>query len=170
MLLGCRWSEVARDLPPRLVRAALAVSGLFELEPLRHTPFLQADLRLTRASARRLSPALFAPPEGTLLATVGALESEEFLHQSRSIRDAWGARRVPVCETIPGTHHFDVPDASSTRGRGCIGSRCTCSGCCRCLSPEEPNSARIATLNALHCCFVLADRARAAVACAVPPD
>ncbi len=111
MLLGGRWSEVARDLPPRLVRAALAVSGLFELEPLRHTPFLQADLRLTRTSARRLSPALFAPPEGTLLATVGALESEEFLRQSRSIRDAWGARRVPVCETIPGTHHFDVPDA-----------------------------------------------------------
>jgi arylformamidase len=45
-----------------------------------------------------------------LFAVVGEDESEEHLRQNRLIRDAWGERSVPVCETIPGRHHFDVVD------------------------------------------------------------
>jgi arylformamidase len=111
MLLSCRWSQVASDLPARVVKSALSISGVFDLEPLRHTPFLRSDLGLTPASAKRLSPARFPPSKGTLLAVVGADESEEHLRQNRLIRDAWGERSVPVCETIPGRHHFDVVDA-----------------------------------------------------------
>jgi arylformamidase len=51
---------------------------------------------------------LFAPPSGSLFATVGANESEEFLRQNQLIREAWGERAVPVCEAVPGTHHLDV--------------------------------------------------------------
>jgi arylformamidase len=108
MLLCCRWLQVGLDLPEQLVASALSISGVFDLEPVCRTPFLQADLRLTPASARRLSPALFPPPAGRLFATVGANESEEFLRQNDSIRAAWGARTVPVCETVPGTNHLDV--------------------------------------------------------------
>jgi arylformamidase len=108
MLLCCRWREVAPDLPPQLVTAALSISGLFDLAPIRRTPFLQADLRLTPASVARLSPARFAAPAGRLFATVGADESEEFLRQNRLIREAWGERAVPVCETVAGAHHLDV--------------------------------------------------------------
>ena len=108
MLLCCRWLQVGLDLPEQLVAAALSISGVFDLEPVCHTPFLQADLRLTPASALRLSPVRFPPPAGRLFATVGANESEEFLRQNESIRTAWGARAVPVCETVPGTHHLDV--------------------------------------------------------------
>ena len=111
MLLNCRWHEVASDLPRPLLRAALSVSGLFDLEPLRHTPSLQADLRHTARSARRLSPVSFPAPDGTLFAVVGAQESEEFLRQNRSIRAAWGERAVPVCETVPQANHFDVVHA-----------------------------------------------------------
>ena len=108
MLLCCRWLQVGLDLPEQLVMSALSVSGLFDLEPVSETPFLQADLRLTSASAKRLSPALFPPPVGALYATVGANESEEFLRQNRLIREAWGERAVPVCQTVPGTNHLDV--------------------------------------------------------------
>ena len=108
MLLCCRWLQVGLDLPEQLVASALSISGLFDLEPVCETPFLQADLRLTPASATRLSPAFFAPPAGTLYATVGANESEEFLRQNRLIRAAWGERAVPVCEAVPGTNHLDV--------------------------------------------------------------
>lgn len=108
MLLCCRWKDVARDLPTRLVRSALSISGVFDLEPLRRTPFLKADLRLTPASVKRLSPAGFAPPQGLLYATVGSEESEEFLRQNELIRARWGARAVPVCESIPGAHHLNV--------------------------------------------------------------
>jgi len=111
MLLSCRWSQVASDLPARVVKSALSISGVFDLEPLRHTPFLRSDLGLTPASAKRLSPARFPAPKGMLFAVVGADESEEHLRQNRLIRDAWGERSVPVCERIPGRHHFDVVDA-----------------------------------------------------------
>ena len=63
MLLSCRWKQVADDLPAQLVGGALSISGLFDLEPIRHTPFLQADLQLTPASVRRLSPAFFPRPK-----------------------------------------------------------------------------------------------------------
>jgi arylformamidase len=108
MLLSCRWADVAPDLPAQLVRSALSISGVFDLEPLRHTPFLQADLRLTPASVRRLSPAGFPPPPGRLFAMVGADESEEFLRQNRLIQQAWGTTTVPVCEAIDHTHHLNV--------------------------------------------------------------
>jgi arylformamidase len=108
MLLCCNWKAVASDLPADLVRRALAISGLYDLEPLRHTPYLQGDLRLTPQTVRRASPAFFPAPAGTLYAAVGALESDEFLRQNELICEQWGARSVPVCETVPGTNHLDV--------------------------------------------------------------
>ncbi len=109
LLLCCDWPAVAADLPSRLVGSALAVSGVFELAPLRHAPFLAPDLHLDEVSARRLSPALMPRPSGTrLYAVVGADESEEFLRQTRLIARAWGRRGVPVCETVPGRHHMNV--------------------------------------------------------------
>jgi len=108
MLLSCRWKQVAEELPAQLVGCALSISGLFDLEPIRHTPFLQADLQLTPASVRRLSPAFFPRPKGKLYATVGADESDEFLRQNQLIRDVWGPTAVPVCESLPGKNHFNV--------------------------------------------------------------
>jgi arylformamidase len=108
MMLSCDWQAVAGDLPARVVKSALSISGVFELEPLRHAPFLAPDLKLTAASARQLSPAGFPAPAGMLYAVVGGDESEEFIRQNELIRKAWGAVTVPVCETIPGTHHMNV--------------------------------------------------------------
>jgi arylformamidase len=118
MLLSCVWRKVALDLPADLVKSALAISGLFDLEPLRHTPFLMHDLRLTADSAPRLSPACFPKPGGVLYATVGALESDEFLRQNDLIRNAWGEPAVPVCERIAGANHLTVlHDFADSQGR-----------------------------------------------------
>lgn len=108
MMLSCRWKQLADDLPAQLVQGALSLSGLYDLEPLRHTPFLQADLRLTPASVRRLSPAFFPRPKGKLVTLVGALESEEFQRQNQLIRDVWGPTAVPVCATVEGADHFSI--------------------------------------------------------------
>jgi arylformamidase len=109
MMLSCLWPSLAADLPARLVRSALSISGVFDLEPIRLAPFLQGDLKLTPASVRKLSPAYFpAPKGGTLNAFVGGDESEEFLRQNTLLRSAWGERAVPICEPVPGADHFTV--------------------------------------------------------------
>lgn len=108
MLLACRWQQVGADLPTRLVKAGLSLSGLFDLEPVRLTPFLQGDLRLTPALVRRLSPAYFPRPRGPLFTLVGGDESAEFIRQNQLIRDQWGPSTVPVCEALAGLNHFTV--------------------------------------------------------------
>ena len=108
MMLACDWAQVHLDMPSNAVRSALSLSGVFDLEPLRHAPFLQADLQLTPASVARLSPARFAAPTGRLRAVVGGDESSEFHRQSRLIEAAWTADRVPVCAAVPGCNHFTI--------------------------------------------------------------
>jgi arylformamidase len=112
MMLSCLWPVFARDLPADLVKNALSISGLHELEPMMHTPFLQPSLRLTPRQVRDASPARLPPPsQGTLFAVAGGDESAEFLRQIQLIRDAWGESRVPVCESLPGLNHFSVLDS-----------------------------------------------------------
>jgi arylformamidase len=116
MMLACRWQQAGADLPHDLVKGALSISGLYELEPLRHTPFLQGSLRLTPADALKASPACMPAPRvaggrGALVSVVGGDESAEFHRQNRLIRTAWGAAAVPVCEALPGRQHFSVLQA-----------------------------------------------------------
>ena len=104
------------DLPDALVKNALSISGLYDLEPLRHTPFIQGSLRLTPADALKASPAFMPAPyvgegRGVLVSVAGGDESDEFRRQNRLIRQAWGEEAVPVCEEVPGRNHFSVVDA-----------------------------------------------------------
>ncbi len=106
MLLCCHWEQVG--LPRDAVRAALGLSGLYDLEAVSRTPFLEADLRLDPPSVQRLSPARFPAPAATLYAVVGEDESDEFHRQTALVRQAWGERRVPVCEKIRDANHFTI--------------------------------------------------------------
>ena len=117
MLLLCRWPQVAPDLPCALVRNALSLSGLFDLAPLRRSPYLQTSLRLTPAQVKQASPALLpAPRHAPLWAVVGGDESEEYLRHHRLIREAWGAEAVPLAVVLPGLHHFSVLEALAEPG------------------------------------------------------
>jgi len=107
MMLACDWRSVAPDLPADLVKAALSISGLYELEPLRHAPFLAPDLQLTAESARRLSPAMLRAPGGSLVTIVGGDESEEFHRQAALISQAWG-RTVVGAESVAHRNHMNV--------------------------------------------------------------
>jgi arylformamidase len=105
MLLGCDWKKVGRDLPSGLVRKAMSISGLFDLEPIRKTPFVQADLRITPAHVRMASPAKWQRPrQGVLYTVAGGDESPEFLRHNRLIHQAWGPKTVPVCEDLSLIH------------------------------------------------------------------
>jgi arylformamidase len=93
----------------RRVRAAMPISGLFDLVPLVPTS-INGALGLTPEEARRLSPVEWpAPAGGHLMAVVGTAESEEFRRQSRMIVEKWGeAGVVTALHEVPGAHHFDV--------------------------------------------------------------
>jgi arylformamidase len=111
LLLACHWQAVRQGLPADVVKAALSISGLYDLEPLRHAPFLSSDLNLTAATALRLSPAAMAPPRhGVLAAVVGADESGEFLRQAALIEKAWGPQTVIACEHVANRNHMNVLD------------------------------------------------------------
>jgi arylformamidase len=109
MLLTCVWPAYGKDLPADLVKGALSISGLYDLEPIMHTPFLKESLRLTPEQVAKTSPALLpAPKNGVLYTVVGGDESAEFIRHNKLIQQAWGKRIVPVCESIPGRNHFSV--------------------------------------------------------------
>jgi len=109
MLLNCLWPAYAKDLPADLVKGALSISGLYDLEPIMHTPFLKDSLKLTPEQVRLASPArLAAPKQGVLYTVAGGDESAEFIRHNRLIQQAWGKKVVPVCRTLPGKNHFSV--------------------------------------------------------------
>jgi arylformamidase len=89
------------------VRHGVSISGLFDLEPIRRTPFL-ADLGLSPQEVRDQSPIHHPPTGGPLTAVVGGDESEEFLRQNGLLHQAWGEAAAPVAEVLPGLNHFSV--------------------------------------------------------------
>jgi arylformamidase len=112
MMLACLWQQVDPALPRDTVRNALAISGLHDLDPLMRAPFLQQTVQLTPQQVVQASPArLPAPRHGTLYSVAGGDESPEYHRQNRLVQEAWGTRRVPICETLPGLNHFSVLDA-----------------------------------------------------------
>jgi len=108
------WKAFASDAPADLVPAAYSISGVFDLLPLVQVSQNQ-DLRLDEAEARRISPLHWSvPARRSLDAVVGALESSEFLRQSKSIAEAWRrAHAFTRYEEIAGTNHFTVVDPLS---------------------------------------------------------
>lgn len=112
MLLACDWPGWSGDLPIDLVKNALSISGLYELESVMHAPFLKDALRLTSAQVARVSPAWMpAPRRGQLYSVAGGAESAEFLRHSVLIQKAWGKKVVPVSESLAGLNHFSVVEA-----------------------------------------------------------
>ena len=112
MMLACLWPVYAKELPADLVKNALSISGLYELESVMHTPFLKESLQLTPPQVSQASPAwLPRPKSGTLYTIAGADESEEFLRQNALIERAWGEKTVPVREALLGLNHFSIVEA-----------------------------------------------------------
>lgn len=92
---------------PRKIRSVLALSGLYDLRPLRHVS-VNEDLRLDPVAAARNSPLLLRPEAATRLAVVaGALETPALRKQSRDFAEAW---KAPHSE-IPDVHHYAIISA-----------------------------------------------------------
>jgi arylformamidase len=108
-MVATDWKAVEPDAPADLVPAAYSISGVFDLAPLVNTS-INSDLRLDEKTAHACSPLYWDVPRGRSLdAVVGALESSEFLRQSRTIAEAWRQGMAQTrYEAVAGTNHYTV--------------------------------------------------------------
>jgi len=92
-----------------VVAGGLAISGLFDLEPIRLC-YRNEKLGLDTEEARRNSPLLNLPARAAkLIIAYGADELPELKRQSREFGAAWRARGLPgeIIE-VAGCHHYAV--------------------------------------------------------------
>ena len=108
-LLATDWHAIDPALPPGLIRAGYADSGLFDLRPLVPTS-VNIALRMDEATAHAISPLFWTPPVDSVFdAVVGGDESSEYFRQSRTLVEQWGAAGVATrFGTVPGANHFTV--------------------------------------------------------------
>jgi len=93
------------------VRGALAISGIFDLEPIALT-YLNDRLQLDAHEIATLSPArLLRPGMAPLALAVGGEELTELKRQSTSFKDLADTLGVPMAlQVLPGHHHFSILD------------------------------------------------------------
>ncbi|MGE3679194.1 MAG: alpha/beta hydrolase [Burkholderiales bacterium] len=97
------------------VAGAMAISGLFELEPIRLC-YLNDKLRLTGEAAQRNSPRLHLPAScPPTIVAVGANELPELVRQSSEYAAALTAAGLPARHLeLAGHHHFSILDELAT--------------------------------------------------------
>ena len=104
------------------IKGALAISGIYDLEPIRLN-YLNDKLGLDDAEAQRNSPLLHLPAQAApLLVTVGGDELPELRRQSETYHAAWRSHGLPgTFVPLPGRHHYAAveelarPDGVLTR-------------------------------------------------------
>lgn len=109
MMMATDWPAFEDGLPSNLVKGGCPISGLYDLEPIRHT-YLNEDVRLDEDEAERNSPVRYPPlGPGWMVITAGGLESDEFHRLQRELVDGWRAHGLRVTEVeSPKMHHFNV--------------------------------------------------------------
>ena len=104
-------TEWARDygLAQDPIKAALCISGLYDLNPLRYS-YLQPMIQLDDSTIRRNSPAFLARQSQTpTWFTWGGDETPEFARQSAIMHSAWQAQgNVSELSPIAKADHFTV--------------------------------------------------------------
>ncbi len=110
MLLAPGWHE-RYGLHCNALRGGIALSGLFDLEPIRLS-HVNAWLNLNTDAVYRLSPLRHIPPPGQaprLLAVHGGLETDEFRRQTEDYAACWrAAGHHADLAPQPTRHHFDL--------------------------------------------------------------
>ena len=111
MLLATDWPAFGAGLPPGLVKSAVSMSGLYDLEPIRLC-YLNEKLRMDEAEARRNSPvAQQYPVAAPLMLVSGDIESDEYVRQANAMASVWEAHVYPLSRIeLPGFNHFTMAD------------------------------------------------------------
>jgi arylformamidase len=116
MMLAAIWPAYGDDLPADLVKAGILMSGIYDMEPVRHAEFVNIDLKLAEHDIAPLSPAQMPQAHAApLITAVGGLESDEFKRQTALIAQTWRAHhRADIA--LPDANHLTICDAFADSG------------------------------------------------------
>ena len=90
------------------MRGALAISGLYDLEPIRHS-YVNDKLQLDAAGAERNSPAKQAPVDKPIALAVGGAELPLMRQQSADFHSLRSQRGMAGgFAELPGHDHFSI--------------------------------------------------------------
>lgn len=104
--------QAGHGIPAGAVRGGIAISGVFELEPLRRS-FQQESLSLTARDAEQWSPLRHIPPAGAtippLVVAVAGAETQEFIDQSLELATGWRNNGHTIdLHVVAGANHIDI--------------------------------------------------------------
>lgn len=114
MALACDWS--ARGIEPGFIAGAALLSGIYELEAVRHIS-VQEQVQLTEERARALSPTLHPPRVAVpVLFATGDRESAGWIDQTNVYAEVCRRAGCTVeVFSLPGADHYSVPVAAMGR-------------------------------------------------------
>ena len=107
ILASTDWSRF--DCPQDMLKGGCALSGIYDLSPVRHT-YIQEVIGLTDRDVAEYSPLNFKNKASIpLVVAAGGSESEAFRHQSRGLVNAWN-KDSSTCTYIEptGLNHFTI--------------------------------------------------------------
>ncbi len=105
---GGHLTAMAATGPGPYLAGAVALSGLYDLEPIQLT-YLNASLRMSPEEAKALSPIRLPKPEpraGRVILAVGSAESEEYHRHQDTLGATWDVET----RSLAGLHHFSIVD------------------------------------------------------------
>ena len=111
MLLATDWPAFGVGLPADLVKSAVSISGIYDLEPIRLC-YLNDKLGMDESEAQRNSPvAQRYPVSAPLMLVSGDIESDEYERQAGDMAAVWEAHGYPLSRLeLPGYNHFTMAD------------------------------------------------------------
>lgn len=109
LLAATDWVSFDQALPPQLIQGICAVSGIFDLEPIRLS-YLNDVLGMDAAVSKRNSPLNRLPDKRVpLILALGDLETDEFRRQTRIFAESWRSKGFPVdIIHMAGLQHYSV--------------------------------------------------------------
>ena len=118
-----RWAE--HNMPDDIIKSTLAVSGIYDLEPILHS-FLRAETCITAEDVARFSPVNWVDRDrrsiAPLFLAVGEEETDEFQRQSTVFAQTLSKHALDVSlQRIAHRHHMnvvlDLGDSQAELGR-----------------------------------------------------
>lgn len=97
-------------LPGDMIGAALAISGIFDLEPLLRTQ-VNSWMNMDMGTVAALSPIRHVPDQtdAHLVLSVGGKERDGFLRETQAFQETWTARGHKLTSVeMAGYNHFDI--------------------------------------------------------------